>query len=77
MPPNFFCRLGLATSIIGGDFKTLWVYQAGPFAGALLGASVFTLLHLDRSIAVDAESGEELPLAETYTFLEDSNSAYI
>lgn len=59
----------MATAVVAnvGDLKNLWVYVAGPFAGSLLGASVFTLLHLDRSISVD---GREQPTAEVYTYLD-------
>jgi hypothetical protein len=75
--------LGLATAVVA-DVKALqnvWVYIAGPFVGSILGASLFTLLHLDRSISVDGLTPQPAA-AETYTYLdtyerERTSAAYI
>jgi hypothetical protein len=41
----------------GADFTHVWVYVAGPFAGSALGAALFILLHIHRS--VDLANGNE------------------
>ena len=61
--------LGLATAVIGehnGSIRDVWIYLAGPFAGSVLGASVFTILHLDRSISLEGVTTEPAA-AQTYT----------
>ena len=75
-------RLGVATAVVANvnGLGSVWVYVAGPFAGSVLGASLFTLLHLDRSISVDGIGGSEQPTAETYTYLDtyqESSAPYI
>jgi hypothetical protein len=38
----------------GADFGRVWIYAAGPFAGAVAGAALFVLLHVSRSVGADA-----------------------
>ena len=35
----------LNAAVLGGSLSSMWVYFAGPFAGGIIGAGVFTLLH--------------------------------
>jgi aquaporin Z len=72
--------LGLATAVIGnnnGSIKDFWIYTAGPFAGSLLGASLFAVLHLDRSIALEGggDGEEPVPAAPSYGYLATEKSA--
>ena len=41
----------LAPALVTGNFNALWVYIAGPFAGALLAVAVHRVLHAEPQTA--------------------------
>jgi glycerol uptake facilitator-like aquaporin len=60
--------LGVATAFVSNNgLSNVWVYVAGPAAGAAMGAALFALLHLDRSIGIDEQAPKD---AGTYAFVD-------
>ena len=39
------------------DFTHVWVYCAGPFLGSCIGAALFLLLHIHRSVDIGGGGG--------------------
>lgn len=52
----------------GGNPANLWVYWVGPFAGSILGAGLFTLMHYHQDPQLDLAANDYAAVDQSYGF---------